>query len=77
MTLLVQVEQATGCRNEHVHAAPERLDLRRLPDSAENHGGKQGEVAAVHAQAIADLCGQFTGGREHEGANGAAVGGFP
>ena len=55
VTLLVQVEQAAGRRNEHVHAASERLDLRRLPDPAENDGGIQREVAAVHAQAVTDL----------------------
>ena len=55
VALLVQVEQTAGCRNEHVHTASERLDLRRLPDPAENDGGIQREVAAVHAQAVADL----------------------
>ena len=37
MALVVQVQQATGCCNEQIHASAKGFDLRRLPHAAKNH----------------------------------------
>ena len=47
-----------------------------MADTAEDDGGIERKVATVHAEAVADLRGQFPCGREHERTDGPAVGGF-
>src|SRR6185437_747742 len=55
MTLLNEVEQAPGRRDENVDAARQRIDLRLLPDTAEDHGRAQREMPTVAAEAVIDL----------------------
>ena len=74
--LLVQVEQAARGGHQHVHAPTKGFHLRALPDAAKDDGGIERKVPTVHAEAVADLRGQFPCGREHEGADGTAVGRF-
>ena len=37
VTLVVEIEQTTGCRHQQVHPTAQGLHLRRLPYATENH----------------------------------------
>ncbi len=74
MPLLHQVEQPSGGGDEQMHAAIERLDLWMLADAAVDDGVPEREMAAVGADAVADLSGEFAGGCEHEGSRVPGLG---
>ena len=76
MPLLVQVKQPSGCCDQNVHPASEGFDLRRLPHTAEDHGGMEGELTSVHAETVANLGSEFSGGRENQRSNRSSGGGF-
>ena len=69
------VDQAAGGGDEHVDAAGDRADLarasarRRTPAPTRDAG-----VAAIGAEALGDLAGQFAGRGEHQRAAGAGAG---
>ena len=70
--MLHVVEEPTRRGDDHVDAAAERVLLRAHADAAE-HGGAadRGESREV-AQVALDLGGELAGGRDDEGAHGAA-----
>ena len=76
MALLVQVKQPSGRCDQNVHPASEGFDLRRLPHTAEDHGGMERELTSVHAKTVANLGSEFSGGRENQGSNRSSGGGF-
>ena len=71
VTLLLEVEQSTWCGHEDVDTASKGIDLRTLPNTAEDDLVAQTERTAVDLDAVADLSGQLARWREDEGANGA------
>ena len=71
--LLSVVEQASGCGDDDVDAAPELRDLRVDADAAEDHGGAQRHVLAVVAHALADLRGELARRRQDQRTNVPAV----
>eukprot|EP01034_Spumella_vulgaris_P035405 gene35405-43654_t len=59
---------------QDVDAVLELLDLRIDADAAENHGGVQVGVLAIHAHAFFNLCRQFAGRGQDQGADRARGG---
>ena len=70
--LLVVVQQAARRGHQDVHALAQAVDLRLHAHAAEHHHAGDGQVLAVGAHALLHLRGQFTCGREDEGADGDA-----
>ena len=60
MTLLLQIEQASGCGDEDVDALPEGLDLGHVAHATEDDEASKRESMSVGPHSIADLGGQFT-----------------
>ena len=60
MTLLLQIEQASGRGDEDVDALPEGLDLGHVPHATEDDEASKRESMSVGPHSIADLGGQFT-----------------
>ena len=76
--LVDQIEQAAGGRDQHVDAVRERAHLlvdRHAADGERD--GERADVAAVGAEAVGDLRGQFARRREHQHAAGFLVGPQP
>jgi len=73
-TRLHVVDQPAGRGDEHVEPARQRLGLRAVAHAAEDHGDAQVEMAAVGAEALADLAGEFARGTQHQDATAAADG---
>src|SRR5262249_9771165 len=69
--LLLQIEQATGRRDEDVAAAAKRVDLRIDTHAAEDNDGACAGVLAVRARALGYLSRELTRGSEHERARRA------
>jgi hypothetical protein len=63
------IEQSARSRHHDVHSAPERLDLRRHPDAAENDRGAQRQILSVGAGGLSNLGSELAGRREDERAN--------
>ena len=61
-----QVHEAARRRHDDVEPRRDRLGLRVLADAAEDHGAPQPAAAAIGREALADLGGELTGGREDE-----------
>ena len=77
-TLLLQIKQAPRGGHQNVHAFFQGLDLRGHADTAKDDGRLQLQVLAIGAHRLFHLRGEFSGGREHQGANAKhakAVGG--
>ena len=70
------VEQASGRRNDDVHAATQRIDLRLHANPAEDHRGTQREVLAVGPHILVHLGGKLTGRRDDQGAREFRCGAF-
>ena len=64
--LFDQVEQTTGSRHEHIHAAAHRGDLGILADAAVNQRLLEADVGTVSGEAFADLAGEFAGRCQHQ-----------
>ncbi len=73
VALAHQVEQAAGRRHHHVDAAAQRLHLGALADAAEDHRVRDAQVAAVGAEAVADLRGELARGGQHQAAHRARL----
>jgi hypothetical protein len=50
-----EIEQAAGRCDENVCAAPQRVDLRPLPDAAVDDGRAERKVAAIGAETVGNL----------------------
>ena len=61
--LLHEVEQPSRRGDQHVHALAHRRLLRTLANATVDHRRFQVGVAAIHAEALVDLAGQFPGRR--------------
>ena len=68
-----EIEQAAGSGYQDVDATAQGRDLRALRDAAQDHAVVERDVLAVHAEAVRDLHGQFTRGRQHEHARAHAA----
>ena len=68
-SLIHQVEQSAGSRNENIDAALKRFDLMMLANAAIDDCVAQACVAPVGAKAVGDLRSQLARGGKHEGAN--------
>jgi hypothetical protein len=64
--LLDVIEEATGRRDDDVHAAAQLLGLRAEAHPAVDHGRAQLHVPAVSAHALLDLRGELARGHEDE-----------
>ena len=64
-----QVQQAAGAGDDDVRAAVERLHLRSLADTAEDHSALQREAPAVLLKVFPGLHRQFPGGGKDERAD--------
>ena len=64
--LFDQVEQTSGSRHQHVHAAAHRGNLGILADAAVNQRLLEADVGAVSGEAFADLAGEFAGRSQHQ-----------
>ena len=71
VALFLQIEKTTGGGDEDVDATTQRIDLRSLPDAAENDAVAKTKRAAVGLDAVANLRSKFARWREDEGSNGA------
>ena len=69
--LLHVVEQAARRGDQDVDALLQHLDLRMDANAAKNHGGRQFQVFAVSPHAFLDLCREFAGGGQDQGADKA------
>ena len=67
--LLHVIEQPSGCRDEDVHATPERIDLRVDADAAIHERRLERHVPAVDAHALLDLCRELAGRGEDQRAD--------
>ena len=65
--LLLQVEQATGCGHQDVHAFFDACDLRVHAHAAKDDGGGELQVFAVGTDGLFHLRCQFPCGGEHQG----------
>ena len=72
--LLMVIQQTTRRCDQDVDTTTQSIDLRVHAHATKNHHGLDGQVFAVNAHAFFDLRGQFTGGRQDQGANGAFAG---
>ena len=68
-TLPQQIQEATGSGNQDIGTTREMADLRSDVDAATHHLAVQFESRAVGANAIGNLCRQFTGGRQDQTAD--------
>ena len=66
--LVDEIEQPAGRGDEDVDAIGEVADLLADGHAAEHDGRAQLEEAAIGAEALRDLAGQFAGGAQHEAA---------
>ena len=73
--LFAQVEQAAGRRDEDVAAMAGLVDLRLLGNAAEDDLRAQVAVLAVVGDALRNLRGELTRGRQHQRARIAAAAG--
>jgi len=73
VALLVQVKQPARGGDDDIDAVSQRGDLRRLIHAAENHRVFQGNVAAVGAEAVGDLRGEFARRAENQAARAAGL----
>ncbi len=64
--LLQVVDQAAGGGHQHVDAVGQGLDLGIVLGPAEDHRDAQAEEAAVAAEAVGDLAGEFPGRAQHQ-----------
>ena len=71
--LVVEVHQPAGGGHQDVHPPVEGLHLGVLAHTAEDDSVAQGQMAAIGLEAVTDLDGQFPGGGEDQGADGAAL----
>ena len=71
--LLLQVQQAAGGGHQQVHAFFELGDLRVHAHTAKDDGAGEFQILAVGADRFLDLCGQFAGGGQHQGADAYAA----
>ena len=72
--LIDQVEQAAGRGDQHVDAARQRADLPVDRHAADGEFDRQrADVAAIGAEAVGDLAGQFARRRQHQHAAGLAL----
>ena len=69
--LLVEVDETAGGGHQNIHAPADGVHLGGLAHAAEDHRRAQAEVFAVSLDALLDLEGQFPGGGENEGPDGA------
>jgi len=67
-----EIEQAAGCGDENVDAIGERTHLVVDRDAAVNHCARQFHMAAIDADILRNLAGEFTGRAQDERAAGAA-----
>src|SRR5258708_19885030 len=74
MTLVHQVEEASGRGDQDVDAAGEGIDLRLLADAAIDEGLAQTKMLAIDAKAVGDLDCQFARRGEDEAARTARAG---
>ena len=66
MSLVDQVQQPTGGRDQYVNSLAQGTNLSCLLDPAVHHGVSKVEHSPVRGKAFPDLHGQFTGGAEYE-----------
>ncbi len=71
---LHQIEQAAWRRHQHVDPVEQRADLLAHRDAADRQRGLDAQVAAVGAEAVEDLTGEFARRAEHQHAAGLALG---
>ncbi len=69
-----EIEQTAGRGDENVDAEREIALLLADGDAAEHHRGGELQVAAIGAEAVGDLAGQFAGRAQHENAAALADG---
>ena len=74
VALVDQVLEPAGAGHENVHAAAQRVDLRALPDAAEDGARGQAGGLGERAQHGVDLAGELPGGGQDERARGAGGG---
>src|SRR5207245_10995779 len=67
------VQEPARCRDDHVHAAPERVRLRAHADAAEDRGARERRVHGELDEVRVDLRGELAGGREDQGPGDAAA----
>ncbi len=61
------VQEASGGRDDHVHAAPERMFLRAHADAAEHGGGADRRVDGESVEILENLGRELARRRQHEG----------
>mgnify|MGYP001198634671 CR=1 FL=1 len=71
-TCLHMVDQTSRCCDEHVDATRHCVDLGFVRDTAKDNGNARSQMAAIGAEAFADLRGELAGGRENQNARTAA-----
>ncbi len=59
LPLFDKVEQTARCRHQNINAARQHVDLAALANAANNHAMAQFQAAAIDAQGLIDLHGQF------------------
>ncbi len=69
IALIAEVVEPARRRDEDVDAALERLDLRRLPDAAEDHGASDRQILAVKLEVLLDLQRQLARRRQDQRAD--------
>ncbi len=67
------IEQPAGCRHDNVRALAQVSYLRIDAHPAVDDGSAKRQMPPIGANAVRNLCGQFSRGRQYEGANPPAV----
>ena len=67
--LLLQVEKTTRGSHQNIDALLDARDLGVHTHTAKNYGGGQLQIFAICAHRLFNLCREFTGRGEHQGAH--------